>query len=353
MKVFIYVFLALVLTIRIFSFSYNYPEGQRIRIRGQVLNDPVVYDNVRYIKIKGLSSYINLFPEVNYGDYVVLEGEVQGNKLKKAQIIEVSRGGGIFNLREKILGLIKSALPEPHSSLVGGIVLGSKAGMPEDFWEALKATGTAHVVVASGTNVSFVISFIVNLLCEIINRRKAIVLGIVGAWVYVVLSGFEAPLARAAIMGSIAFGAQAMGRITSSIQALLLSAWVMLILKPEWINDIGFALSFIATLSLILFESKVSRLLSKIPLILRKDFSTSVAAQIGVGPLIFFTFGSFNILSPFINALVLWTIPPIMVLGAAASILGLIFTGAGKTILYLVYPFTWWFKNIIELFSRY
>src|SRR3990172_11327687 len=127
-------------------------------------------------------------------------------------------------------------------------------------------------------------------------------LALLGIWSYAVISGFDAPIIRASIMGSLVFVAQEIGRLSLSIRALFLTAFVMLFTKPEWIYDIGFWLSFTATLSLILFEPRVDRVLRKIPGIIRKDLSTSLAAQVGVAPILYFGFGQFNPLSPLINA---------------------------------------------------
>lgn len=350
MKILYFVLAALVV-LRVASLNYNYPEGQRIRIKGQLLSEPLVYDNARYLKLKGLRAYVNLFPEVNYGDFITLEGDVVDGELKDAVVIEVKQGAGLYKLRQSIISLFKKALPEPHASLISGVVFGSKAQMPVDFWESLKSTGTAHVVVASGMNVTFVISFLLNSLVKFIKRRRAIVIAILSAWLYVILSGFDAPLVRAAIMGSIAFGAQIAGRVSLALHALLVSVAFMLIIFPYWAYDLGFVLSFVATLSLILFESKVSYLLKRVPFLFKKDLATTLAAQIGVAPILLLTFGRFSLLSPLINSLILWTIPPIMLIGAAAALVGLVIPVLGELVLYLAYPFTWWFTTVIDLIS--
>jgi len=351
MRNFIYILFLALIAFRVLSINYNYPEGKLIRIKGRVLTDPITYDTARYIRVNGLTAYVDPYPEVSYGDYVVLEGLVEEGRLKKAKIVDIREGGGLYKIRQNVLANFRKALPEPHASLVSGIVLGSKSGMPGDFWEKLKATGTAHVVVASGMNVMFVTSFLLNSLINFVSRRRAIVLAISGSWLYVVLSGLDAPLVRAAVMGTIAFGAQGLGRLSTAIRALFVSGGIMIFVKPEWVYDLGFILSFVATLSIIVFEPKVSTLLSRIPFIFKKDLSTTVAAQIGVAPILFVSFGNFNVLSPIINSIILWTIPPIMIIGAAAATVGLVVPIAGRVVVMLVLPFTYWFVGIVNLFS--
>lgn len=347
----IIILLILVLVIRIFTYRSEFPENVPVRITGRVLQDPVVYDNKKLLVVNGLRAYVDLYPEVIYGDRVVIEGKIEGKQVHNAKVVNILHGSGIYSVREKILSSIKRSLPEPHASLVAGITLGSKEDMPEDFWEDLKSTGTAHVVVASGMNVTFVILFLINVLVRFLNRRRAIVLSVLGAWLYVALSGFDAPLIRAAVMGTIAFSAQEAGRVSSSIRALILSALLMLIVKPVWMYDLGFILSFTATLSLIIFEPKVSRLLHRVPIVFRDDLATTLSAQLGVSPILLITFGQFNLLSPLINALVLWTIPPIMIIGGAASLVSLIVPPLGELLIFTAYPFTYWFVGVINIMS--
>ena len=128
----------------------------------------------------------------------------------------------------------------------------------------------------------------------------------------------------------------------------------MLIIYPQWISDLGFILSFVATGSMVLLQKKIGKALTFIPdifKVLREDFSTTLAAQIGVAPILFITFGQFNILSPLINTLILWTIPLIMIIGAIGGLVGLLLPALGRLILYLSYPLTWWFINIVKFFS--
>ena len=125
----------------------------------------------------------------------------------------------------------------------------------------------------------------------------------------------------------------------------------MLIYNSDWALDIGFILSFVSTGSLMLFEKRIRGWLSRVPEILKEGLSTSLAAQIGVAPILFVTFGQFNILSPLINALVLWTVPYIMILGSIGGVVGLAIPLLGKFIIFLSYPLLWWFVKIVEIFG--
>jgi len=329
-----------------------YSDGDKIKITTKVSSEPIKYDTSQRLILVGLKTYLPNYPEISYGDKVVVEGTVGDGKLNDPKLISLEPIAGIlYKTRNNIIKVYQKSLPEPHASLLAGLTLGSKAGLPADFWETLKETGTAHVVVASGMNVTLVAGFLIGILIMLLPRRKAIPLALAGVWTYSLLSGFDAPIVRAAIMGSVTFTAQAFGRLQTASRALFLSAALMLIVKPDWITDLGFILSFVATASLMLFERKISSLIRFMPGIFREGLSTSLAAQIGVAPILFATFGQFSLLSPLINALVLWTIAPTTIIGGIGGIIGLASVTVGKAIIFLSYPLTTWFVWIVEAFG--
>ncbi len=348
MRSIFWIVLIFLVIFRFFATKPNLSNGKKIRITSKVTQEPSRFFNTQKFSLVGLKVSLPAFPEIHYGDGVVIEGIVDGENLKDPKLISVSQNQSVFpKIRNYFSDFYNRNLPQPDASLVSGIVLGIKSSLPKDFWDSLTKTGTAHVVVASGMNVTFVAGFLMSTLILFMNRRVAIFFALLGIWIYSALSGFDAPIVRAALMGSIAFSAQEFGRLISAWKVLILSGLIMLIIVPTWINDVGFILSFVATLSLMLFQKKVEEFVKFLPGFFREGFATSLAAQIGVAPILFVTFGQFNIFSPVINALVLWTIPLVMAIGAVAGVIGIIFEPLGRVILYLVYPLTSWFIWVV------
>lgn len=345
-----FIFLIFLILLRFYSTRPVYKNGDFVKITSRVYNEPIVYERQQYLTLQGLKMYLPKYPEINYGDTIIIEGVVGGNRLLNPKLVEILENKNLlYGLRQKLINFYKSSLPEPMGSLVAGITIGSK-NMPASFWEKLKQTGTAHVVVASGTNVTMFAGFLISILTYFINRKYAVFATLAGILVYVILSGFDAPIIRAGIMGSILLIGQEKGRVVNSWRILIYAAGIMLLIKPIWITDLGFILSFVATLSLMLFQTKIDNKIKFVPNILREGLSTSLAAQIGVAPIIYATFGQFNIMSPVINALILWTIPYIMGLGALAGIVGLIVPVVGRLILFVIFPLIWYFTKIIYIF---
>ena len=353
MRFIIWILLIFLVILRIIFSKSNYSNADKIRITTKVTSEPIRYETSQSFKLAGLNVNLALYPEIHYGDRVIIEGTVDKKSLKEAKLVKLEESSGVlYKLRRKLVSIYQTGLPEPHAALVSGIALGSKANLPADFWQALKSTGTAHGVVASGMNVTLAANFLIGLLILFFPRGKAIPAAFLGIWFYAAISGFEAPVVRAAIMGSLAFSAQSLGRLNTAWRALLLSILVMLIIKPDWISDLGFLLSVVATASLLLFERKINAKIQFVPAIFREGLSTSLAAQIGVAPILYLTFGQYSLISPLVNAAVLWTVAPVMAIGGVAGILGLISLSLAKILLLLTYPLTSWFIWIVEVFSK-
>lgn len=353
MKYVIWIVLILVVAIRVLYSQPTYSNGQRLRITSTISLEPTVYSYQQRVTISGLKVYLPKYPEIYYGDKIVVEGVVKDGELTEPKLISVKPTDNFLIIfKRKIVSFWQRTLPEPDASLVAGIVLGYKSSLPRNFSDVLKKTGTTHVVVASGMNVTFTASFLMAILLKFTKRSKALIITLIGIVFYCVITGFEAPIVRAAIMAGITFAAQLTGRVSSSLRAAGITGLIMLAIKPAWIADIGFILSFASTISLMLFESKVSSKLHFVPGLFRESLSTSLAAQIGTAPILFATFGQFNILSPVINALVLWVVPIVMIIGAVGGVIGLISPFLGQIITYLLYPLTTWFIWTTQTFAN-
>lgn len=352
MRVLFWIFLLLLIVIRLVSSRPEYDDGTKIRINDRVSSEPLISGGLQRFRLSGIKINFALYPEIHYGDQIVVEGVVSNGELQNPKVITIDKDNlFLYQFRRKVISFYQQNLPQPDAGLIEGITLGGKSGLSYDFYQKLKSTGTTHVVVASGMNVTIVAKFLLAILLPIIKRGKALILTLIGIWTYSLLSGFEAPIIRAGIMATIALGSQGVGRLSQTSRALFLAGAFMLIAKPVWITDLGFILSFISTASILVFEARIRKKLFFLPRFFKEGLSTSWAAQIGVAPILWLTFGKFNIFSPLINALVIWTIAPIMIISAIGGVVG-VFTGLpGKLILILSIPLTRWFISIIDIFS--
>lgn len=134
-------------------------------------------------------------------------------------------------------------------------------------------------------------------------------------------------------MRLVAFGAGILGRQKTGILTLFMSGYLLLLWQPNFLFDVGFQLSFMATCGIMFVKSLLDQLfikLGKIGEVSGETVTTTLAAQLGTLPILLSVFGQVDVLSIFVNALVLWTVPFLMIFGSLAAIGCLLFVPLGQ-----------------------
>lgn len=240
-------------------------------------------------------------------------------------------------------------LPADEAGLLSGIVLGSKKALSADLYEALKQTGTLHIVVASGMNVVMLAGFLMSFLAIFFKRKTALIPLVILIWFYALLTGFEPPIVRASIMASLAYLGQELGRSASGGRILAACALLMLLFDLSLLGNVAFQLSFASTAGLVFIQPILKR--SKNIFLKTESFSTTLAAQIATLPIVVLNFGQYNFLSPLINFLVLWTVPCILSFGMIITVFNFFLKPLAQILAYLVYPIAKYFVIVVKLFS--
>jgi competence protein ComEC len=254
--------------------------------------------------------------------------------------------------------------PDPEAALLAGILLGVESGIPEPVREAFNDTGTSHVIVISGFNITIVAGLFASLFGRWLGRFRGALAAAVGIALYTLLVGATPAVVRAAIMGGLGLFGYQIGRRQSGLHALSLSAAVMGIQNPQILWDVSFQLSFFATLGLVLFSEPMTQVFNKVAARFLAEeqverltgpvseyFLFTFAAQITTLPLIAYHFGRISLVSFAANPLILPVQPPIMVLGGLAVGLGLIWNPLGKLFAPLVWPFALFTIRVVEFFA--
>ncbi len=213
---------------------------------------------------------------------------------------------------------IHRSFNEPQASLLAGIILGNQQGMPAELTQAFQATGTTHIIALSGFNVTIIVSSVMVVLVRVIGRRWAWIPGLLLVIVFVVMSGASASVVRAAIMAVIVQLAIFLGRPVHPTRLLSYTALIMLWQNPLiLLHDLGFQLSFLATIGLVFVSKPLAQRLTIIPEVLglRENLATTLAAIIATEPLLLWQFGRLSLIAPLANILVLPFIPVAMGLG--------------------------------------
>ncbi len=156
------------------------------------------------------------------------------------------------NFRSRILNAFLKNLPEQEAAVLSGIVIGEKRSVDEKIKEAFQKSGAMHLLVASGSNVGFV-AVMVYAACAVfgLRRRYSGFLALAAAGFYVLACGLDAPLVRAYIMFAIGIAAFACRRESGGFHSLVLAAFILIVMSPRSLFDIGFQMSFLAAYGLI------------------------------------------------------------------------------------------------------
>lgn len=238
--------------------------------------------------------------------------------------------------------VINGYLPEPHATLLNGILFGIPIHSSKVLYAKLQVLGLLHLVVLSGINITLLASF-VGIITASFSKRYSILITILTVVLFVSFVRPQAPIIRAAIMSILTYVAIIYGKRNFALYSLLLSLVIIGIMWPRWLTTISLYLSYGATLGILLLgssaspiENKTSKVSSLLRFI-RDDLRTSLSAQIFTVPIIFISFKQFSLISPLANLFVSFTIAPLMIFGFSAAILGKIHFVLGIVPAYICY----------------
>jgi competence protein ComEC len=215
--------------------------------------------------------------------------------VKSRRLVEKAGRGGVGWLRDAAArarqwarrALLAHVLPGPEQGLVRAMVLGERTGVEPETAEAFRIAGTYHVLALSGTQVALVAG-IVLWLVSWLPAGPASSAGLVSAVLvfYAVFVGGDVPVVRATVMAVVLLAGRAMDVDADLANLLGLAAVLLLFHHPSWIGDVGFQLSFAATLGLLLLSAVLAARLPSLPWRLERVLAASLAAQAALVPLL-------------------------------------------------------------------
>lgn len=327
----------------------EYEYGERIRLRGQLKTPP---EN----------------EEFSYRDYLARQNVHA--YMTTAEVTRLPGSGGnfffrgVYKLKSSLLENTYRLFQDPEASLFAGILFGVDTGLPEKLQNAFKNTGTAHIIAISGFNIAIIAGLFFSIFKNITNERLGALLAIISIFLYAILVGGDAAVIRAAIMGSVSLLARQLGRRNMGMNTLAFVAFIMAIINPLVIWDIGFQLSFFATLGLILYAEPFSNftasLIAKafkeditvIVKILNENVVLTLAAQLMTIPLMAYYFQRFSLISFIANPFILPVQPAVMILGGLAVFVSLIIYPLGQLLAWFAWAFAGYTIRVVEFFDR-
>lgn len=335
--------------VNIFRNAATFQYGDRIRTTGK-LHKPFEASSMGHF---------------SYDDYLRRNGIYWIFSIKKTADLELlARGqasavrGFLFKCRHRFQRILDDRLSAFEAGIEQSLVLGGKYYIPDRTRELFVQTGTAHILAISGMNVggmAFLIFLILNVLR--VPRLPQIFLTSLILIGYCFLTGANPSVVRATVMAVLMLWAFLFERRTDTLNSLGLSALIILLFDPLCLFDIGFQLSFIGVFSIIYLYPKIYRHVEhwargRIAMLLLQSLCISIAAWIGVLPLIGYYFQIVTPGSILANIPIIPFVSALFMLGCGLIITGMLSPGAAflfaaciKVVLFLL-------MGIVEVFSR-
>ena len=336
-------------------FVPRYPEykyGDVFRVTGELATPPQFgdFDYKGYLEHQGIYATM-LYPEI--------EVLATGQGFKPLE--------WIYSLRHSLAESIAEVMPEPQAAITQGILLGIRYNIPSDVRYDFTTTGTAHLLAISGLHLSIMAGILLSIGIWLFGKKRFIyiwlALGII--WLYAILTGLHPPVVRGAIMASLFLSAELLGRQRTAITSLAFAAAVMVGIDPPILFDAAFQLSFVAIAGLIFITPPLRELGRRLvgatlgekgvgvslANIVSDGFSVTLGATIAVWPLIAHYFGVVSFVGPLATFLALPALPAIIIIGAAAGLVGLAFVPIAQGIGWIAWLFNSYMLFIVGGFA--
>ena len=289
-----------------------YP-GQKITVKGLLYrprraNNPNAFDFANYL--------------ARQGAFAGLKGEIIIDKK--------SPTWGVWQIRQRIVEAQIQGIGQEKGTLLSSITLGRQAvNLPAKITDLFIKTGLAHILAASGFHVAILLGFVLTITRNL-SPKKQFIIAITILIIYGTLTGLQPSVLRAILMGIGALIGLLYNRQVNSLGSLLLAATILLLWQPLWIWDLGFQLSFLATLGLIITVPLLKNKIDYFPNLIAEPIAISLAATLWTMPLLMFTFNSIALYSIPINIITTPLVTLISLGGVFTAFLGLIYPPLGS-----------------------
>lgn len=295
--------------------------------------------SAEYIKPEDSRNYKG-FSYKNYLKQNMIYGSIQPtskiNIIEKGKVSLVSKL--INGIRSNIICEVNSNLTSDASSVFLGIMLGEKSQITDEINTYFREGNMAHILAVSGAHVSYVM-LALSILLGRFNKRFYLMCAIAVLSFFMILTNFTPSVIRACIMAIIALIAKLVHRKSDIYNNLGISALIILLYNPYTILNIGFQLTYLGTLGIILLnqnvlhnvgasiarpciDKRLYHMKNKLKKFIVKSIFISLSVQILIAPIIIFNFNmlSYNFLISSIIATPIFA--GIMIVGIFSLIIG-------------------------------
>jgi len=220
-------------------------------------------------------------------------------------LIEKEVGFSFLAFGEKVRSTIQNSLQRHDFSkaqlgIIQALLLGQKQDIDPETYDQFSKAGVVHILAVSGLHVGIILIILQFVTKGLLSFRYGRVLRnslvLIGIWGFATLAGYTPSVLRAAVMFSFLSIALNYRRKTSAVNTLALSAVFLITINPYLLFQVGFQLSYLAVISIVILQPRLSKLYSPRYYLDRKVWDIScvtITAQLGVLPLSLYYFHQF------------------------------------------------------------
>ena len=267
----------------------------------------------------------------DFQKYLAIEGCFAGLKADDFEVVSAPKQSwGLWQLQQRITQSMLVGLPDDEGLLLAAMVLGNKAvDIPSEMQDAFTKVGMSHALAASGFQVSLIIAVVLGL-TDRFSKYIQVTAGSIAILLFIGLAGLQPAILRAGVMGFAVLLALALDQKVKPVASLLFASTVLLIFNPLWIWNLGFQLSALATLGLLVSSSGLQKWLDWIPTPIALPLATSIAAYLWTIPLQMYSFGLMSPYSVPINVITTVLISMISLGGMLSALVAAVLPIAGS-----------------------
>ena len=207
----------------------------------------------------------------------------------------------LSRLRMKLVGLLRDfGLSDDEVSVMSAMTMGYSDILSDEIRHAYSSAGAMHILAVSGLHVGIIYGIIVFLLSFIKNDKLnwlKVVLTISLIWLYALFTGLSPSVSRASLMFSLMSLGKLQKNSHGSLNAVFASMFILLVINPYNLVNIGFQLSYSAVIGIIILQPRLYAIFEVKNKFLDWIWSlttVSVAAQLATMPLCFYYFHQFS-----------------------------------------------------------
>lgn len=300
----------LVYTFKSDSLDFNkgdsvYIQSKLEKINNVEISSVTLFDSESYWANKGIRYYTfiskNNFHKINGNNHAFLY------KLKNANVFFQKK--------------IELKLNKDEFGVAKALLLGDKGGLTNEIKSQFSNSGALHFLAVSGLHVGiflYIILAFFKLFAKYLSRNNAVFISLLLLWVYAFFVGASPSVLRSTLMFSIFLVSTLLDRNSNSINILFFSGFILLVYNTNYLFDVGYQLSYLAVLGIIIFNPFLEKIFYSKNKFLNKiiqAITISISTQVATFPLLIFYFYKFPNYFIVSNILLMFLILLAMIIG--------------------------------------